>query len=113
MRGVLIVVRKLYANLQNIVQQRISEVAGNKGVNMKCSVKDYKGNNCPENANHNFIRNNELVSLCDKCFVNYRNGAYGDSFTSDNGDYTKCPDSPSGEHSYQDQPVCVHCGHFA
>ena len=56
---------------------------------MKCSVKDYKGNNCPENANHNFIRNNELVSLCDKCFVNYRNGAYGDSFTSDNSRYTK------------------------
>lgn len=45
---------------------------------MKCSVKDYKGNNCSENANHTFIRNNELVSLCDKCFVNYRNGAYGD-----------------------------------
>ena len=36
-----------------------------------------------------------------------------EKLTSDNSDYTKCPDSPSGEHSYQDQPVCVHCGHFA
>ena len=32
---------------------------------------------------------------------------------SHNSDYTKCCESPSGEHSYQDQPVCVHCGHFA
>jgi hypothetical protein len=33
--------------------------------------------------------------------------------TSSNSDYTKCCESLSGEHSYQDQPVCVHCGHFA
>ena len=60
-----------------------------QGVNMKCSIKDYKGNHCPEIPKHHFIRNNETVSLCDRCFANYKKGAYGDSFTSDNSEYTK------------------------
>lgn len=64
----------------------------NKSKYEKCSVKDCKGNNCPEEPKHFFKRKGEAVQLCERCFLAYRQGAYGDSFPTDNSDYAKCPD---------------------
>lgn len=43
----------------------------------ECSVKDVKGNHCPEKPNHFFKRNDEDIALCQRCYDAYVFGAYG------------------------------------
>ena len=42
----------------------------------QCSVRDNKGNHCPEVPAHYIERNGERVGLCERCFQNYQNGAF-------------------------------------
>lgn len=41
-----------------------------------CEVKDLKGNRCPENSRHKVVVDYLTFYLCDRCYINYLNGAY-------------------------------------
>ena len=43
----------------------------------RCAVTTLGGEHCPEKANHYVNKNGVFVRLCDRCYENLQNGAYG------------------------------------
>ncbi len=44
--------------------------------NSQCCITDNNGNRCPEIATHSINYLDTVIPLCEKCFINYANGAY-------------------------------------
>jgi len=42
----------------------------------QCSVRDNKGQHCPDDPVHYFEYKGKRVGLCKRCFINYQNGAF-------------------------------------
>ena len=44
---------------------------------MQCDVTDIHGNHCPEESKSRTLPNGDVAYLCERCYTNVLNGAYG------------------------------------
>lgn len=43
----------------------------------ECSVQDNQGKHCPDKVSHYIEHNGKEIKLCERCYVAYKNGAFG------------------------------------